>query len=240
MTLVQTEPKAIKIWSTDVKAVYLGTTQVRPSGWKPWANTIAYYPLKEDVLDYSGNWNNATWNPNSFTGWVANYSWASTTLPTLLAQAKPLTLSVRINDWGVWVWTHNISVLWQHTYSWYWLCLTYNMEWNNNYRVGFVLSANSWNSFLIEKTYPNKIIWWHLVTLTRDANIANLYIDWEYIGQTTYSWKTSNRTFYLWYDHWYDGWAWNGKISELIFEDKTWTAQEVADYYNQTKWNYWI
>lgn len=30
MTLVQKEPKSIKIWTTDIKKVYLGTTQVRP------------------------------------------------------------------------------------------------------------------------------------------------------------------------------------------------------------------
>jgi len=231
-------PRKVFLWDAPYSKVFVWDKQVRPTWWQPWANTLAYYPLKEDVLDYSGNWNNATWNPNSFIWWVANYSWASTTLPTSLAQAKPLTLCARINDGGVWVWTHNISVLWQHTYSGYGLCLIYNMEWNNNYRVGFIFSTNSWAASVLEKTYPNAITWWHLVGLTRDTNIAKLYIDWEYIWQTTYSWKISNMTFYLWYDHWYDGWAWNGKISELIFEDKIWTAQEVADYYNATKDNY--
>lgn len=36
MTLVQSEPKAIKIWTTDVKAVYLWTTKVRPSTMPAW------------------------------------------------------------------------------------------------------------------------------------------------------------------------------------------------------------
>lgn len=31
MTLVQTEPKSIKLWTTDIKKVYLGTTKVRPT-----------------------------------------------------------------------------------------------------------------------------------------------------------------------------------------------------------------
>ena len=31
MTLVQKEPKAIKLWTTDIKKVYLGTTKVRPT-----------------------------------------------------------------------------------------------------------------------------------------------------------------------------------------------------------------
>ena len=31
MTLLQKEPKNIKLWTTDIKAVYLWTTKVRPS-----------------------------------------------------------------------------------------------------------------------------------------------------------------------------------------------------------------
>jgi hypothetical protein len=31
-----------------------------------------------------------------------------------------------------------------------------------------------------------------------------------------------------------------GKMSELILESKDRTAQEISDYYNQTKGNYWL
>lgn len=31
-----------------------------------------------------------------------------------------------------------------------------------------------------------------------------------------------------------------GTISELILESQVWSAQEISDYYNQTKDNYWL
>jgi hypothetical protein len=29
-------------------------------------------------------------------------------------------------------------------------------------------------------------------------------------------------------------------LRELIWEDRVWTAQEISDYFNQTKANYWL
>lgn len=58
MTLVQKEPKAIKLWTTDIKKVYLGSSQVRP--------TI-------DYLCFTANTGGSTvqltktWNPTSVT-----------------------------------------------------------------------------------------------------------------------------------------------------------------------------
>ena len=70
----------------------------------------------------------------------------------------------------------------------------------------------------------------------RDSSKIYLYLDGQHLGETSQPWVASNNTFYLWYDHWYAGWAWNGKISELIFENKIRTAQEISDYYDLTKW----
>ena len=212
-------------------------------GWTPWANTLAYYPLESDVLDYSWNWNNAIGAPDSFADWVANYSWASTSLPTSLAQSIPLTCLIWINDGWIGVWDHNINVMWQHTFSGYGLCLSYNQYDRNNsaYSVGWHTSSNGGNFMWVWTTYSNPLDWWHLMWLTRDWTTLKLYIDWEFIWQDSDSSSaTSNDAFYLWYDHGYDWGAWYWKVSKLIFEDKTWTAQEVADYFNQTKSLYGI
>ena len=48
MTLVQSSPKAIKIWTTDIKAVYLWETKVRPS----WPSESIIYKMDADS---SGN-----------------------------------------------------------------------------------------------------------------------------------------------------------------------------------------
>jgi hypothetical protein len=29
-------------------------------------------------------------------------------------------------------------------------------------------------------------------------------------------------------------------LSKLILEKRAWTDQEIQDYFNQTKWDYWI
>ena len=88
---------------------------------------------------------------------------------------------------------------------------------------------------------------WHLVTITQ--NVAqdswawswtmNVYLDGVPYGTTNHY---LNRPLYRfgsatewWY---YYNFPW--KFSNLIIEDKERTAQEVADYYNQTKGDYGI
>jgi len=203
--------------------------QVYPAWWKPWANTIAYYPLKEDVLDYSWNWNNWSWNPNSFTGWVANYSWNSTTLPYSIIYRDAYTVSVwvvsEVTSWFK-------SVMGQHSNSYYWFNILFIKNNNVNYITG-----NSGYEFT--RYYDSNLNWWKLLTCTSDWSTTKLYINWELKATWTYWWKRSD-TLYMWYDHWYNGWAFTWKISELIVEDKVRTAQKIQDYYNQTKSNYWL
>ena len=64
-----------------------------------------------------------------------------------------------------------------------------------------------------------------------------LYVDGVQMDTNTYG-GTNNQTLYLGYDHGYNGGAWNGQLSELIFESVAWTAVKVLNYYNNTKANY--
>jgi hypothetical protein len=45
------------------------------------------------------------------------------------------------------------------------------------------------------------------------------------VGYTTYSGNTE---------------YFDGNMSNLIWESATWTAQEISDYFDQTKANYWL
>lgn len=209
-----------------------------PREWKPWANTLAYYPLKEDVLDHSGNWNNGSWNPNSFADGVANYSWNSTTLPTSLVSSWTRTVSVWLN--GAWPYDKIVAVLWQHTNVDYWFNIWFNRNaWGTYYNWVLQWPQGSGTVYNYLEALPSQLTWWHYVVAQRDISKIYIYVDGVFKWEDTYSWL-SNNTFYLWYDHWYAGWAWTGKVSELIFEDKIWTADEITDYYNQTKSNYWL
>jgi hypothetical protein len=49
--------KSAYVGTTPVKEIYVWTTKVRPSGWKPWANTIWYWKLNWDLTDEMWNYN---------------------------------------------------------------------------------------------------------------------------------------------------------------------------------------
>ena len=225
-----------------IKRIYVGTNLVYPT-WKPNSNTIAYFPLKEDVLDHSWNWNNASWNPNSFTGGVANYSWNSTTLPTSLVSSWTITVNVWFNDLRTSNFSKNISFIGQHTTQNYWFCMRANSYYGSDYNIWTYQS--SWSGYatayyVITEASSTPRTWWHNMVSMRDGSKIYMYLDGQSIWEAAYSWLSSN-TFYMGYDHGYDWWAWTGRLSELIFENKIRTAQEIKDYYHQTKAKYlWI
>jgi hypothetical protein len=80
---------------------------------------------------------------------------------------------------------------------------------------------------------------WHNIVLSRINWVINLYLDWN----TTPVWSDNSHTtnniwrnanIYLGYnlaDRLYS----TVYLNDLIIENKGWTAQEVADYFNQTK-----
>jgi hypothetical protein len=82
------------------------------------------------------------------------------------------------------------------------------------------------------------MIWW-----TRNSNWdMKLYLNWEY--QTTVS---NNKTPDYSNGEWLYLGLWrltyykvNGYFKTLILEDKARTADEITNYYNLTKSNYWL
>ena len=215
--------------------------QVRPV-WKPWANTIAYYKLNWNLNDSSWNWYNWTWanwteKYTTLSSWiqVAEFSWWVSRVTTTFSWT-PKTVSV---------WAYKSTTLWDaYPYDWK------QIIWQN--------SADSWNWWIFRNVSNNTILyqdgndyvqlndisyrdkWMHYLA-TVDGNVTKFYLNWEYkwsINKTI----NVNRSLWMWtspYDnnsrytlYWY--------ISEVILEDMGWTAQEITNYYNQTKSLYWI
>lgn len=215
-----------------VSAINLWDTQVRPyKKYSPNEHTVAYYPLEEDVNDYSGNANHGSWNPNSFDWWVANYSGNSTTLPYSIINRNIYTVNV-------WAYANSTETTWNRRFLWQ---HTSSSRWFN---LGYI--KNSW---ILYQTWPNSntmtyvdyadssIQWWHLITWVTDWTNMYLYVDWELKDTDTYTWNNW-QTLYMWYDHWYNWYAWNWKLSELIVEDIAWEPRKIEKYYNDTKENY--
>jgi hypothetical protein len=189
----------------------------KKKGWKPWANTIAYYPFKTDFNEWS------------WKSWldIAEKSWVS------------------------------ISQYWYALFS-NWYCMFWDWaDIENSKTISMWVFRSSNNCYLIKWRYANQYIfidnwycyipawqiqgtyipdntWLYLVFIEWDTNM-DVYINWQFAwswgkGGLQYKWTfLSNRD---------SGDRFSWRISELIFEDKIWTAEEISNYYNLTKSNY--
>jgi hypothetical protein len=85
------------------------------------------------------------------------------------------------------------------------------------------------------------------IVLVLDSTWNKIYKDGvlqtlSYVRGNSSSHLTSSYSFtkiLLWRQNsWTNYFQWN--LSNCILEDRVWTAEEISDYYNSTKANYWI
>jgi len=212
--------------------------QVRPKGWwQPWTNTLLYLPLNstDTYTDQSGNSRSTT--NTSVTFWT--YQWVDCWYfngSSAHIQVTPFSLS----------WTLTFCV---------WL---YNIYSGANYDCKILDARQWWNLYInfyaaswwyaiwdwpISNNYTKNQ--WILFVSTVQNWDRKLYLKWNWLDQN-YTWTASFSSFTpttmnIWNEH--DNvasrfFAW--WMSNLILENKIWTAQEISDYYNLTKANYWI
>lgn len=209
--------------------------------WKPWANTLAYYPLDWSLNDESWNWLNLT---SSWLSWETLSSWrkvASVTGTWYLEKTNPnfwdmafdWTISSYINQtvskssWAYWTiimkWTNatnqdiELVVNWVSLYCWVygWGMITYwNISMNTFYHAVMTYNKSTWK--------------------------MKFYVNWTYVWESSFTLSISSTSnFRMWYaTHNNNPRTW--QIWETIVESKEWTATEVANYFNQTKSNYWL
>ena len=214
---------------------------------------LAHYPLTSSTTtnDTSGNNKNLT---QSWTVTYGNYNWVNCGYfnggylylnESLILWANPRTISCWFNRtsavsdaWAFWgmgtassgnwitVYLHwNAPATWKYGY-WNW---AYDRD------VGF----DVWPSLNT----------WYFLTATYDGTDLLLYVNWTYLWTPT-AWTysgtnaitlnlTNTKTTICCMPNLQ--WTWfKGYMSEFIFDWTTWTAQEVLDYYNDTKSNYWL
>lgn len=205
-------------------------------GWQPWANTIAYYPLTSTstVNDMSWNSNTLTNNGGVTFGINAGVDCAS------FDRSKDLTATIsNIPQWT----SARTTSFWCYmdsTFSWgviflnYWTSATpYNRAWYPCYPyAGKCFTIWTFGSDLASTT-PWTTGQRYNVVWTYDWTNINLYLNWVLIATNVTNLNTT----------WYVLALWNdliGYLSNVIIEDKARTAQEISDYYDQTKWDYWI
>lgn len=254
--LGDTAPSKIFVGDTQVSKVFVWDTQVRPTWWggrQPWANTKLYLPLDWDVIDYSSY-------SRTFTVYWATASVWTPVFDTL-SSGKQVADFIATNhynsNWFMFINNPtNIPNSWNMTLS-FWICSggstsTYqeivSYRGNNFYRMSmlgddlhylFHGSAQENTSFILTVW-----TWYHIVNVVENW-VCTIYCNSNQIYSDSYSyWSGSDK---LCIGAIYDpNWtnlrseAYNWKLSEVIIEDKARTAIEISNYYDQTKWDYWI
>ena len=200
--------------------------------WQPWANTVGYYPLTSDFTDQSGNWYDLSVSNASITtlDWVscAYYSGGRAYNSTPSVWSKR-TLSTWFYNQTSWV----LIGTWadQNTFQ----CMMLSNAW------AWKIQISDFHTIWYDTSNISSNAWHHAVAVCDGANMY-LYIDWVLANSWTHA-QTDNST---WVSAWGkpfldanpDTYTWY--LSKVIIENAAWTAQEVADYYDQTKANYWI
>lgn len=256
------EPSKIFVGDTAVSKVFVWDTQVRPNGWRPWANTIAYYPLNSTttVHDMSGNWYNLTnWNSTPFEiyYWVncakfttSNRNFFECSSLNAVTLWNIFTVSFRYNS----NYPSNTSKA-ETQYKYVNMTKMSNYRWWNfgfrknggstQYSYGLEI-LNNWSSYFIGRNntnFPTANIWHNEIGIYNNGTLS-FFFDGTLIWTRTWTIQSTTDCILeigrcVWssstIDSYYQWW-----MSEIIIENKARTAQEIADYYNQTKGNYWI
>lgn len=232
-----------------IQNIYVGTTKVRPTWRKPWVNTVAYRPLNSTttVNDKSGNGYNLTQTWGSFgtyNGVDCFYNgWSTTGYFTLTSWAN---IPSGNTNRTILLWTYPTGYSSSYSRCFFRYGTSSAGKWveldissSGKYRATSGTTVITWGAF---PTWA-----WSLLTFTTAWNTFNLYansvlqgsdssgtINTEAISSSyplrlmRLNTSTSN------------SYQVRGYISEVIIENKTRTAQEIRNYYNQTKSNYWL
>lgn len=234
MTLIQHE----------IKNIYIGDF----TGWQPWANTIAFWKLEWDFKDYSWNNRDLTNNWVTFTSWwpsqVAVFTNSSTYAyyqnHSLFNISYPYTFNTWVKASSIWsaeyvfigvqdwdnyaahdkeVWFKNYSYVYSYVWSWY----------ISKLQPSTTVSTNTWYNIIYtfdgsnQKIYINWTLAWSLSTSSSSTTYTNARL------MLSKNWTTDSGVYPF---------SWN--LSHVIVENKAWSVDEVTDYFNLTKWKYWL
>lgn len=239
---------------TELKNAYIGDYR-----WQPWANTLLWLPLNSTDLLADKSWNNRDTSTNSgmtlsTQQWVSCYkvwtTWGINLGTSAVSRIRPST-----NEF-----TFNLRIYVDNTTS----PNRCYFEWAiyNQYRLYLGREYNTKKPrFLVKKnnsdvmTVMNNAAWnnkWSLITFTINNWTVNFYIDWVLDSHFPITWVDNN-----WFGTWTstsEQWIWlfnirdwlsswsaaNCYVSNCIMEDKSRTAQEISDYFNTIKADYWL
>ena len=214
-----------------IKKVYLGQRQIYPDEPRtPGANTVLYIKWAWDVNDYSVNSVSTTAvNVAYNTEWSLTYinltgsTYNGIRIPSI-SITKPITYSVWIYPRTGW--SSSPRFLEQTSWSTYFL---------RAYR------KSNWQIVLNNDVSAYMTMWtWNHVVITVSWTTAKVYIN----GTQAYSWSYSTNgtswNWSIWYKSSNNDDYMDAKLSNIIIESSSRTAEEVSTYFNKTKSLYGI
>ena len=207
--------------------VYIWTDQ-----WLPWENTVAYYPLTSSttVNDISGNNRNLT-NNWSVVFWT--YKWVNCAYTNWTNQYLSQSFSFSGSACSISIWVYFIKWTAPNYDPIYYWNLWIWINWTGN-----IINVSPWLPSSIALTSDSR---WDNFIITYDgAWNLKFYRNWELIISGTWKSPTIWSNLRIWTNVSTGTDYWKGWLSEVIIENRAWTAEQVAWYYNQTKSQYWI
>ena len=232
------------------------------SPYSPWAHTLVYYPFAWDSLDYSGNHYSLSWfteqtswtqiavtpDYETLTSWldvaklnvqylqmVSQFTWTPTTISAW--GYKSFRDPNVWNDPDVEFWK---AMMWQTTSDsnpwWRFRMFTWSDIWGR----AIFYQGSSWNNKVRDFVYYQ---WqWIHRCVTTDGTYTYFYVDWVLqwsVNETIpVDW---NLWMWTWpFDHAQNKCTFYWYISDVIIEDQEWSAQKIANYYDDSKWLYGI
>lgn len=220
--------------------------------WQPWNNTVAYRPLDSinTVNDLSGNWYNLT------NSWWAfwTYQWVDCVKLTKTSHNYLYTTSLNASMiWNTFTVSCWFNCTFQSGNSWDQSIISTarissyrnRLLWVKDNRSAVYFRELSWSSTYFNVSYTPATNTWYHIAVTYDWNTTSVYINWTLINSqastgmnitsdgTIDIGRTQRKNNNL--DDYY--WWW---ISKMIIENKIRTAQEINNYFEQNKNDYWI
>ncbi|MBB1578934.1 MAG: hypothetical protein HG424_003065 [candidate division SR1 bacterium] len=218
------EVKEIYLGNKKVSEVYLGEKKIRPVGAKNRevnSNTIAYYPFKRDTNDYSGKGNHITnrdFTINSAFGGVASFNGNQSGILPSITGYKTISFWARFTQFN--------SILFSGEND-----LQYCFQVQEDKTSQSNQKGDNYDAPLGRNigTYE-----WHHFLLSQDNGVIELYLDGVKYD-TRRCPEISRPITRIGYFKYHNRYYFSGWLSELIFESKARTPEEVQAYYNQAK-----
>ena len=245
-----TESDYSSISTPDTNTLYIQYKSDWGGGWQPWVNTLVYMPIDSSdtsaiVYDHSSSNNDFTWywtaDYTTLTSWkrVINLTWSNGIyIDSALVTSQPVTINLWLyRDWN----QSNDSSVFVNQQDRWWMV----GAWFNNSELASFYDQ-WWSLVWFNNKYSTSDQTWYNVAITFDSNTLTMYINWTQYTQN--SWNNCDFSSVLATSFWFArniSWTQNfrhmtWKMWDLIVESKVRTAQEIADYYDLTKWDYWI